>query len=513
MSTTTADNHHSPPLKMAAKSDYTHLVIKYAVVSRLVLISLILLWRSLLSPYDTSASINPSCLSSINGSNSKSGLPPVRLLRLASAIEDSIVWDSVYFVRIAQCGYEYEQTYAFLPLLPVCISLLSRTVFAPLIPFIGQRAVLGLSGYVLNNLSFVLAAFYLYRLSAIILKDSELALRASILFCLNPASIFYSSIYTESMYALCTIGGLYYLMRGSNNIATLWLALSGFARSNGVLNAGYICFQTMHRSYKAAFVRKHAGVTVLVLLFGALRSLFIIFPFIAFQAYGYYNMCVGGTSDEMRPWCKARLPLLYNYIQSRYWGVGFLKYFQVKQIPNFVLASPILSLALCTIIHYVKLWPEVFVSLGFRASSPNKESVGSSIPLGRSAGSKNVGFPSENRSDAGQGDSLRQRKPAVREENYVVQPSEDEPSEISGIKPVIVVPFILHLVFMAATAFFVMHVQVSTRFLSASPPLYWFGSYVMASPCLSKRWGYIIWAYCAAYILLGSFFSNFYPFT
>lgn len=56
--------------------------------------------------------------------------------------------------------------------------------------------------------------------------------------------------------------------------------------------------------------------------------------------------------------------------------------------------------------------------------------------------------------------------------------------------------------------------QVSTRFLSASPPLYWFGSYVMASPSFSKRWGYIIWTYCAAYILLGSLlFSNFYPFT
>ncbi|XP_006354157.1 GPI mannosyltransferase 2 [Solanum tuberosum] len=514
---------------MAGKStadlhyNHTRLVLKYAVISRLVLISLIVLWRSMLSPYDTSGSINPSCLSNttsiiglFSGSNfySKPDSPPFLLPRLASVIEDSIVWDSVYFVRIAQCGYEYEQNYAFFPLIPICISLLSRTVLAPLIPFIGQRAVLGLSGYVLNNFAFVLASFYLYRLSAIILKDSEVALRATILFCLNPASIFYSSIYTESMYALCSIGGLYYLMRGSNNIATLWLALTGFARSNGVLNAGYICFQTMHRSYKAAFVRKNAGGTLLVLLSGALRSLFIISPFIAFQAYGYYNMCVGGTSDEMRPWCKARLPLLYNYIQSRYWGVGFLKYFQVKQIPNFVLASPILSLALCTIIHYVKLWPEVFVSLGFRESSPNKESAASSMPLGRSAGSKSVGFPSENRSDAGQGDSLRRRKLAVREENYVVQPSEDEASENPGFKPIILVPFILHLVFMVATAFFVMHVQVSTRFLSASPPLYWFGSYVMASPRLSKRWGYIIWTYCAAYILLGSLlFSNFYPFT
>lgn len=509
----TADIHHH----------HTRLVLKYAFISRLVLISLIVLWRSLLSPYDTSASINPSCLSNttsiiglFSGSNSysKSDSPPVLLPRLASVIEDSIVWDSVYFVRIAQCGYEYEQNYAFLPLIPICISLLSRTVFAPLIPFIGQRAVLGLSGYVLNNLAFVLASFYLYRLSAIILKDSEVALRPTILFCLNPASIFYSTIYTESMYALCSIGGLYYLMRGSNNIATLWLALTGYARSNGVLNAGYICFQTMHTSYKTAFVRKSVGGTLVVLLSGALRSLFIISPFIAFQAYGYYNMCVGGSSDEMRPWCKARLPLLYSYIQSRYWGVGFLKYFQVKQIPNFVLASPILSLALCTIIHYVKLWPEVFVSLGFRESSPNKGSVASPMPLGRNAGSKSVGFQSENRSNAGQGDSLRWRKPALREENYAVQPSEDESSENPGFKPIILVPFILHLVVMVATAFFVMHVQVSTRFLSASPPLYWFGSYVMASPRLSKRWGYIIWTYCAAYILLGSLlFSNFYPFT
>ncbi|CAN4114103.1 unnamed protein product [Withania somnifera] len=427
--------------KFTGDLDYhSHLVLKYAVVSRLVLISLIILWRSLLSPYDTSASINPSCLSNTGSvSDSETGSPPVQtpvllLPRLASMIEDSIVWDSVYFVRIAQCGYEYEQTYAFLPLLPICISLLSRT-----------------GNYLLffNYWNFS----KLFLLSAIILKDSELALRASILFCLNPASIFYSSIYTESMYALCSIGGLYYLMRGSNNIATLWFALSGFARSNGVLNAGYICFQTMHRSYKAAFVRKHAGVTLLVLISGALRSLFIIFPFIAFQAYGYYNMCVGGTSDEMRPWCKARLPLLYNYIQSRYWGVGFLKYFQVKQIPNFVLASPILSLALCTIIHYVKLWPEVFLSLGFRASSPNKELSASSIPLARSAGPKSIGFSLENRSDAGQGHSLRRRKPAVGAENYVVQPSEDEASENPGFQPVTVVPFVLHLVFMVATAF------------------------------------------------------------
>lgn len=96
------------------------------------------------------------------------------LPRIAKMIEGSIVWDAVYFVRIAQCGYEYEQTYAFFALLPICISLISTTVFAPLIPLIGYRAVLALSGYLLNNIAFVVAALYLYRLSVLILKDTEI---------------------------------------------------------------------------------------------------------------------------------------------------------------------------------------------------------------------------------------------------------------------------------------------------------------------------------------------------
>lgn len=56
--------------------------------------------------------------------------------------------------------------------------------------------------------------------------------------------------------------------------------------------------------------------------------------------------------------------------------------------------------------------------------------------------------------------------------------------------------------------------QVSTRFLSASPLLYWFASHIMGSPSIGKRWGHFIWAYSAAYIFIGSLlFSNFYPFT
>lgn len=61
--------------------------------------------------------------------------------------------------------------------------------------------------------------------------------------------------------------------------------------------------------------------------------------------------------------------------------MGFLRYFQVKNVPNFLLALPILSLALCAITYYVKLWPEVFLSLGLQTSSTQKEFVGSPLSM------------------------------------------------------------------------------------------------------------------------------------
>lgn len=59
-----------------------------------------------------------------------------------------------------------------------------------------------------------------------------------------------------------------------------------------------------------------------------------------------------------------------NLLLSR--GVGFLRYFQLKQLPNFLLASPILSLALCSVVHYAKSRPQNFFSLGFQTTIEEK---------------------------------------------------------------------------------------------------------------------------------------------
>lgn len=131
-----------------SKSD-EDVVIKSAVYSRILVFTLIIFFRILASPYDTSASLNPPCLTSNDTHHS----------RIDSSIQNGVVWDSVYFIRIAQCGYEYEQTYAFLPLLPLSISFFSPTLFS----FLPQRSLLAFSAYLINNLAFVLAALYFYR--------------------------------------------------------------------------------------------------------------------------------------------------------------------------------------------------------------------------------------------------------------------------------------------------------------------------------------------------------------
>ncbi|CAF2115824.1 BnaC08g41770D [Brassica napus] len=484
-----------------SKSRKESILIRYAIFSRLLVLFLTILWRSFLQPYDTSAVINPPCLHHEEVTEKS---PPLNAV--SKTLENSVVWDSVYFLRISQCGYEYEQTYAFLPLLPFFISLLSRTVFAPLVPLIGIRGVTVLSGYVVSNLAFVFAAIYLFRVSVIVLKDAEASFRASVMFCFNPASIFYSSIYSESLYALFSIGGLYHLLSGASNVAVLWFALSGCARSNGILNAGYICFQTMHRAYEALYLKKRVCLCVQVLVTGLLRCVCICLPFVAFQAYGYYNICHGRKLDGLRPWCKAKVPLLYNFIQSHYWGVGFFRYFQFKQLPNFLLASPILSLAVCSIISYMKTRPELFISLGFQATEKENRSSARLYSLKDALEPDVITSSNDNR-------DIRQRKPRRKDVTVINAAAKSNSPETTGYFSADVFPIVVHVGLMTATAFFIMHVQVATRFLSASPSLYWFASHLIASP-KHRKWEYLICSYCAAYILLGTLlFSNFYPFT
>ncbi|KAI4967008.1 hypothetical protein ZWY2020_034459 [Hordeum vulgare] len=456
--------------------------------------------RRFLPPHDTSASftrfVSPSFPLSASCSNSTTA---AYLVPSQSG--------TVSTRPAAEKGYEYEQSFAFF-LLPHQ-SLPLPSLLAPLVPMLGYRAVLVISGHVLNNVAFVAAAAYFYR--------TQERLPCICSFCFNPASVFYSSLKSLCPFSPEDCSTCFPVLAF---IAMIMLALSGSARSNGALNAGYICFEALLQAYDASIQKKRPMVHFLlvfvnlyVVVHGAYYTpTFIFLPFFAFQAYGYLNICLHRDTDELRPWCKAKLPLLYSFIQSHYWGVGFLRYFQVKQLPNFLLASPVLSLAVYSIVHYTKLIHQLFRSTSIR------EQIIATVEgrLVQAYGSSDVATVlksefSTRLNNKKQGNTeVKNRKSVATKATSASLDGNVSTGRIVGDNedecPLLVLPFILHLTFMTFT-FFVMHAQSSDSL----------GCFMILAParaCLHKRWGYFIIVYFIAYILLGSLlFPNFYPFT
>ncbi|CAB3375438.1 Hypothetical predicted protein [Cloeon dipterum] len=261
-------------------------------------------------------------------------------------------WDGQYFLHVARHGYTYLNTLAFFPLLPMAGSFLA-SLASPLTVLLSPPLLLLLLFTGLNFYCFVRAALALYDLTAALMPiRSILPYRAAVLFCLSPASIFFSAPYSESLFAMLTFSGLARL----NTLqpfpsSALLLALSTACRSNGLLNL----LHPIHQHLR--FRRPHLALLLLLVL---------PLPFILFQIFSYGRFCLdphyslplfliqhaqdneylvaGGTPPP--PFCLQSLALPYQYVQSSHWQVGFLRYFEWKQLPNFLLAAPLLFLVI-----------------------------------------------------------------------------------------------------------------------------------------------------------------------
>ena len=77
------------------------------------------------------------------------------------------------------------------------------------------------------------------RLSSEVLGVDRTATLATLLYCFNPASVFCSAAYTESLFLALSFAGLWHLHH-KPWLATALLALASSARSNGVLSAWFV---------------------------------------------------------------------------------------------------------------------------------------------------------------------------------------------------------------------------------------------------------------------------------
>lgn len=372
-------------------------------------------------------------------------------------------WDGEYFLHIAEHGYTYENCLAFYPLYPVIIRV-SATALQYLVgDILTMRSCCLLMGAVLNFIMFCKAAQCMYTLThRIFKKDLNKSWNVALLFCFNPASIFFSAAYSETLFCLLS---LYVMLECCTELRFLRtagaLALNIAARSNGLINIGFLVYFGIRK-----FVLRHSSL--LTLLAKIVCCLIVsLVPFTLFNFYAFTQFCtvdpavnlsqivmnygirknfvIAGQKDSstQSPWCHYSVPFPYSYIQSHYWNVGFLRYYELRQIPNFILAFPILSFLLWHCVKYLRNF-----TLNILPQRPFLD--------------------------------------VVREYKCL--------------------PFVLHSLFLTVFCILYTNIQISTRLLcSATPCLYWFAADYMPKSwdkfkLKSKAGGVFLWF--TSYILV-----------
>lgn len=171
-------------------------------------------------------------------------------------------------------------------------------------PLVGLVTV----GALISNTAFVVAALLLFRLGRIVLRNEvngeAIALRAALLFCCNPASIFFSVAYTESLFAMFAFGGMYVLAKNSsfNNrlLGSLLFGLATFTRSNGAILCVYSLYVAYLDYQTAEPNKKVVNALIQLAVVGLIHGSFLV----AFLGYGYYLFCYNTAPELIRPWCR-----------------------------------------------------------------------------------------------------------------------------------------------------------------------------------------------------------------
>lgn len=150
------------------------------------------------------------------------------LTELPSASNIFSMWsnfDGLHYIDLAKYGYGYQQKtdmdYAFFPLYPLAMHAFN---------FFGSYLA---SGLILSHIFLILALFYLYKLINIDQK-AKIARSAIYLLLLYPASFFFGSVYTESLFLLLIVLSFYSARKNNFFLAGIFAALASATRITGI---------------------------------------------------------------------------------------------------------------------------------------------------------------------------------------------------------------------------------------------------------------------------------------
>jgi hypothetical protein len=141
-------------------------------------------------------------------------------------------WDSGWYFDIARRGYywhaDHQSSIAFFPLYPMLMRLAAW-------PFGGGDRAIWLAGIVISCASFVLALIALHRFTERVFGNAEVARRTVLYVAVFPFSLFFTRVYTESVFLLTTILAISCAYDRRWGQAGFWGALATLCRPNGLL--------------------------------------------------------------------------------------------------------------------------------------------------------------------------------------------------------------------------------------------------------------------------------------
>lgn len=245
-------------------------------------------------------------------------------------------WDAAHYLSIASGGYSYEQALAFFPAYPFVIRAFTDVL--PIDMSIQKDTILVLTGLVVSNGFFVGSAVVLIYLCTDFGLSSRQTILALLLFCFNPASVFFSTVYSESMYCFNAMLAIALYNRSQYACSALFFFMASATRSTGFLNAIPILLDLLRLGSKSCRIWRMALLCI------------ISIPPLAWNSYLRYQLF---TESEESPWN------VYAHLQAKHWNVGFLRQYQLRQLPNFALALPVF----CFSVHMIYIFYEMKVSL------------------------------------------------------------------------------------------------------------------------------------------------------
>ncbi|KAH3663723.1 hypothetical protein OGAPHI_005124 [Ogataea philodendri] len=252
-------------------------------------------------------------------------LPAALQWLVTNVFQKLVVWDAIYFLKLADEGPTFEHEYVFGPLWWRLLAQIPLdNIYYKLI-----------GGLFISNVSHYLSCLVLHKLTKRYF-GYKVAVNSALLTIIQPSGIFSTSIYSEPITQLICYTALLLRSYGRRSIRYLlsgvFIAIAFGFRSNCLLYGLVFLYDLVS---DVSIYPLLAGLP----LFGSL-CLSIYIPYQAF-------------CPERGEWCFSTTKSLVSYAQSHYWVNGFLAYFTVGNIPLFIIAAPNL-LILATSIYNLR---------------------------------------------------------------------------------------------------------------------------------------------------------------